>query len=403
VKSRRWDRGEVIADIREDIWRHISQAARHEPDMLLEAAALLQMSRGAVRTLALRQFLISEEVQHLLGDMPSLIRRLATTTTRDEEWSAERVRGPIDWAVTLGARAATGLGHLYVTSPARRAHQTPENELLVAALDAIRASGRKLGWHRSESEEIGYMVRERVLGAEGWLARRSLGDVERRPISSQTLARVRTGRHARRYSAAIAVYMLYQHFLRRLERTAIRDAIERHAVATTADEVLLELLCAFRIEKALETLGWKLSRPGLVRGGRLLQCIRGPEQLDVYYQQAPATLRHGSIYRGVQKTHGFPSPSDLRPDLVVHHRADDSERWLLVEIKGVERDVAASARAALLDLLAYRRAFEPVLSSAQSVYGLGIAWGTELVPSLGAEIALCSPDRVHVALQQIFE
>jgi hypothetical protein len=371
--------------------------------MLLEAAALLQMSRGAVRTLALRQFLISEEVQQLLGDMPSLIRRLATTTTRDEEWSAERVRGPIDWAVTLGARAATGLGHLYVTSPARRAHQTPENELLVAALDTIRASGRKLGWHRSESEEIGSMVRERVLGAEDWLARRSLGDVERRPISSQTLARVRTGRHARRYSAAIRVYILYQHFLRRLDRTALREAVERHAVATTADEVLLELLCAFRIEKALQALGWTLSRPGLVRGGRLLRCLKGQEQLDVYYQQAPAALRQASIYRGVQTAHGFSSTSDLRPDLVLRHRVDESDRWLLVEVKGVEREVASSARAALLDLLAYRRAFDPVLSIAQGVYGLGIAWGADLEPSLVSEIALCTPDRVHEALDQILK
>ena len=77
------------------------------------------------------QFLVSDESGALLQQLPFLVRRLATTTASEEEWSAERIRGAIQWGRTIGVRQATGIPHMYVTSPARRAYQTPENELLV--------------------------------------------------------------------------------------------------------------------------------------------------------------------------------------------------------------------------------------------------------------------------------
>jgi hypothetical protein len=402
LKSRKWVRAEVIEDIRGAVWRHVTQAAREEGEMLLEAAALLQMPREAVRVLGLRQFLLSTQVKRLIDDMPALIRRLATTTTRDEEWSAERLRGPVDWGITLSARGTTGLRHFYVTSPARRAYQTPENEILVAALDAVRSTGHRIGWHQSDSVEVGRTVRDRVTQADEWLARRSLSDVERRPITPRAMSRVRSGRHARRYTPAVDVYRLYEDYVRRLDRASIRQAVERHAVAATADDVLLELLCGFRIEEVLKAMGWKLSQPGLVGGGgRFLHGRKGDEELDVYYQHVPPALGAGSIYGEVQAAHGFSATGALAPDFVLRHSASGASRWLVVEVKGVQRDVTASARAALLDLLAYRRAFEPVLANAPSPYGLGIAWGAELEPSSEREIALCSPDQIGTALEQV--
>jgi len=73
--------------------------------------------------------------------------------------------------------------------------------------------------------------------------------------------------------------------------------------------------------------------------------------------------------------------------------------WLLVECKlGEKRTVQDSARAALLDLLAYRRAFDSRLTG-QHLYGLGIAWGAELDPNPAEEIMLCTHDRLHLAIE----
>lgn len=69
-----------------------------------------------------------------------------------------------------------------------------------------------------------------------------------------------------------------------------------------------------------------------------------------------------------------------------------------MEVKGVERPVEQSARAALLDLLAYRRAFDHVLGQQASVYGLGVAWGAAMQPSVAEEVALCTPDTIPQAL-----
>ena len=52
--------------------------------------------------------------------------------------------------------------------------------------------------------------------------------------------------------------------VRRLEPAAIRTAIEEHALVTSNDDVLFELLCGFGIERALQRDGWKISAPGLL-------------------------------------------------------------------------------------------------------------------------------------------
>jgi hypothetical protein len=76
-----------------------------------------------------------------------------------------------------------------------------------------------------------------------------------------------------------------------------------------------------------------------------------------------------------------------------------SVRWLMFEVKGVERAVEASARAAAFDLLAYRRAFKEALEKQEGPYGIGIAWGRDLEPSSDGEIVFCSPDTVVDALK----
>ena len=93
--------------------------------------------------------MIRTELGALLAQLRFLARRLATTTATKEEWSAERIRGALQWGRTIGVRQATGIPHMYVTAPARRAFQTAENELLVTVLDAVIALGRETGWQRS--------------------------------------------------------------------------------------------------------------------------------------------------------------------------------------------------------------------------------------------------------------
>lgn len=399
MRSVTWDRKRVIESVRSDVWRYLSQASRRDDETLLEAGALLQMSSRDVRTLARVQFLMSDAVQALLEEMPRLARRLRTTAIPEEERSPERVRGSIRWGPTFAERAATGLPHIYVTAPAKRAFQTPENEVLVGALEAISDQGRRTGWHHSASPEVGAETRARVSAAERWLGLRSLATVERRPLDTRTVARVRSGRAARRYASAVSVVELHRRYLKRLEREEIRRAVEEHALVSTRDAVLVELVSLFAIEKALGDSGWAVTTPGIVRSGCVLRGRRDGDRVDLYYQRTPRDLSTDSIYRTVQQRHHFSGVGGAIPDMVLKLSRKNDQRWILVEVKGVKRPVADSARAATHDLLAYRRAFEPVLGTQPPPYGLGIAWGAALSPSDVSEVMLCSPDTVGDALR----
>ena len=398
MRTLRWLRNDLIAEIRRDLWRYLTPAASIESE-LLEAASLLQMRPHELRRLGRLQFLISEELGALLQQLPVLVRRLATTTANEEEWSAERIRGAIQWGRTIGVRQATGIPHLYVTAPARRAFQTAENELLVTVLDAVVRLGRQSGWHRSESADLGKLISSRVAETERWLPTRALVEIQRRPMTATKLARIRSGRHRRRYQVVLDAYDRYRLLAERLDRTTIRNAVETYGLVSRDDPTLFELICTFHTIRALAKLGWRLDRLGLFAGSLRVNGQRDSARLELTYQATPRGLSRGSTYRAIQHAHAI-SPGGLRPDLVIRRYGDRPESWLLIEVKGGERTVEHSARAATFDLLAYRTAFAPILDRQQAPFGLGIAYGAELPASPRADVMLCTPDTLAAALER---
>ena len=238
------------------------------------------------------------------------------------------------------------------------------------------------------------------LEATRWRQARALTGLGESPPSPTTLARVRAGRARRRYQAALDVVDLYQRYIARLDRAALREAIERHALVVSDDATLLELECAFGTIVALSAQGWEGRSERLLPATSLLfSGRRDGARLDVYYQYTPRELSQGSRYGEVQRAHAFAYASSLRPDLVLRHSADGAVRWLVIEVKGRKAGVVEAARDALFDLLAYRRAYDPVLAAQAGPYGIGCVWGAELEPALDAEIVLCTPDTLGRALE----
>lgn len=394
-----WDRDQTIHRLRRDIWRYVTQASQTEEQVLLWASALLQMPSSEVRYLAQLQFILSEPVGQLLEQMPMLVRRLTTTSRTETEISAERIRGSIRWSETFAQRAATGIPHVFVTAPSQRAFDTPENRVLAFALSAITEFGRRTGWARSNVPGPAEIIRDRVSAATRWRQSRALVDVPIDFPSSMIVARVRAGRNRKRYQAALDVLELYSRYIARLDRTAIREAVETHALVASRDSVLLELHCAFDTIRAFRELGWSSAPTTLLHPPHILRCFKDGQQVDLYYQSAPRPLALGSLYSAVQKAHHFENTGGLIPDLVARLKVGPETRWILIEVKGgPKRGVADNARAAALDLLAYRRAYDPVLGKQTTAYGLGYAWGRELEPEPNTEITLCTPDQLAHAL-----
>src|SRR5262249_22486382 len=157
-------------------------------------------------------------------------------------------------------------------------------------------------------------------------------------------------------------------------------------LVASSDEVLLELLALFAVEHALKEQDWSINLPGIVGGtGAVIRGVRGQQAIEVYYQRVPMKLSQASRYGEVQRIHEFDAIGGLRPDLIFRIESPSGTRWLVVEVKGIQREAKDSAREALQNLLAYRRAFDPVLAEQSGTYGLGIAWGEDLTPRPNSE------------------
>lgn len=71
-----------------------------------------------------------------------------------------------------------------------------------------------------------------------------------------------------------------------------------------------------------------------------------------------------------------------------------------VEVKGIDANVGTYARSAALDLLAYRHSYRQALTGAAQPWGLGVAWGAGLEPSISSEACLCTPDTLPSAVTE---
>ena len=85
--------------------------------------------------------------------------------------------------------------------------------------------------------------------------------------------------------------------------------------------------------------------------------------------------------------------------LIVEDRAS-LRKMLEHALAGEGYTVVQSARAALADLLSYRREFASALDQV-APYGLGIAWGAGLQPSANAEALLVTPDHIASGVRQL--
>jgi len=403
VQTLSWDRQSRIGELRERIWLYLTPSVEFE-QVLLQAAALLQLPPEDVLTLGRLHFLLSGEVGALLEGLPVLIRRLSTTTAHEEERSAERVRGTVQWGKTFAARAGSGLPHLFVTSPARRAYQTPENELLVFVLDAIARTGRDTQRLARSTSGPTTQVAGRLDTAQRWRSHRALSDIERRPVTPRSISRTRSGRKRRTYAVALAAYEVHRRFVGEMNRQAIREAVEARALVTRDDPTLFELLCLFRVIESLQVLGWTAGKFRLFGLGRHLRLRlgRGREVIDLHYQGTPQEFRDASLYRILATHHGV-GTSPLIPDVVLCRSVGRTTRYLVIEAKLGDdrrahgRSMQESARDTLKDLLMYRHDFSDVLRGQVGPYGLGVAWGGGLSPR-EEEVMLASPDMLSDAL-----
>lgn len=169
----------------------------------------------------------SDEATRLLAAMPQLVRNLSISTVSVPERCIGQIRGPILWSETLAARASSaGDSGIFVCSTVSRGHDTPENQLLVAALEAIVRGGSDVErFHMDDGEDEPTMLTD---------ARRH-ADLAQRFLDHRTLIDVRSSRGTRRTRRRVS------HDPRRRTYRPVAAMLER--AAEPLDVATIRLFC----------------------------------------------------------------------------------------------------------------------------------------------------------------
>jgi hypothetical protein len=112
------------------------------------------------------------------------------------------------WSETIAARSASpGAANVFICASPVKAYDTDENQVLVHALDTIRAAARAADPTGHSQGDDAAIRRARYNGARAIRAldHRTLASVQHRRPTSRAMQKARAGMRARNYRTAIAV------------------------------------------------------------------------------------------------------------------------------------------------------------------------------------------------------
>jgi hypothetical protein len=160
------------------------------------------------------------------------------------------------------------------------------------------------------------------------------------------------------------------------------------------EDRLFELMVGFSLVDALCARGFRERRVWLVGdpGFPFAELINEGQRLRVYWQRAvgqlvpelPVESFFSSVLRAAQM-----SASSLRPDFVILR--DEPFSVLMVEVKHTLNQ-KTSERRGIVEMLAYLKDCEEVLSGLPRPVGLVVAWGATGRPSLNDVMVADFPD-----------
>ena len=392
------DRERVLVEIADGLWRYVGGHARDIPAATALAADLTGLSAASLGTLAHLHLVLGDEVERFVTvALPILLAEIRPVAPPRPEARRGAVRGAIAWGATTAARAAAGGADraLFVSSAAHKGFVTPETRLLIATLQALRASCLLLCPPRSNDSKDGEGVAGAPPGAAArWDARvaRVAGEVEQAlrdrrlhaagpdttaamTVQAGDLAACRRSpRHAVRLLAQ--AYARYHGLIQRPLPAALLDALRQRVLIPLDDDALYELWALLGAATVLDDLGYALQTAGLVGrhpapftyrapGGRGLVRLR--------FGHTPAHWRRDSRYRAVFERYGL-AGATRQPDLIVEARQGQGRppRHLLVEVKRT-RDPGYIADS-IYKVLGYLADFAAVFAGQEESQALLLLW-----------------------------
>ncbi|GIU83461.1 MAG: hypothetical protein KatS3mg008_0236 [Acidimicrobiales bacterium] len=296
--------GEVRLQARgslELIWGRLARP--FDPAEVVEA--LLGVSLQDARGLVGVALATSREAEELLRGMNASIRGLVSSTTASERCLGE-VRGPVLWSETASARGSShGAEDLFVCLTPTRAYDTPENRMVVAALDLVWHAAREARHDSFGGESRREEAYRRGEAARRWLQYPTLRGVPPERPRPRTLQRVRKSKRRWVYEPALAL----------LEKAQV--PLEPEELVSLADvPTLRRWWLLAEIVATLESVGRELP-PFRVEDGVLLS--------------GPVLFRHPTCPRGVERGFAGVMLGTLVADVALDDEREDATALIRIE------------------------------------------------------------------------
>jgi hypothetical protein len=122
-------RASLLDDVRSWLPAFLSSAATEQYDPAGDVRELLGLDEGDLRRVVAVHLCLSEPVRAFLAALAAGLRRPITSSERPPV-VGQAVRGAVDWGATMRQRAVGAATAVYVTRPAQRIFDVPENRAL---------------------------------------------------------------------------------------------------------------------------------------------------------------------------------------------------------------------------------------------------------------------------------
>ncbi|WP_433600727.1 hypothetical protein ACQPXH_02500 [Nocardia sp. CA-135953] len=379
----------------------ISAASIERGGPINAASELLGLAEADLRRVLAVHVMLSAPVRTLVAELPTSIRRPLTASVRPRV-AGRTVTSGIDWAATARHRATSSpLGDIWVTRPANRIFDIPENRALAWVLRAVEERGRIAvppgrdapgTW----SEEI------RTMTAVVHRARRTawLEAIPSEWPGDEAYFRLRADRMGF-YSLRVTEAARY---LRRilLAPTAqdLTEVLSERYFEPRQDWKLFEIAVLMRMTRALRSIGSRLDTTRLFQDGKGRPFARfrltHDREVRIWYQSWPPSTTPSELDDAVYY-YELPSGGN-RPDIVVEVvDGGISTQAILLELKASGSGSYLSS--GLSQLLSYLRDRPTLLSTPGSGW-LVAPPGTSFVskPTAGRSLWVTTADDVAAEL-----
>lgn len=326
-------RDTLLAEVKAFLPAYLSSETKERADRVAATSELLGLPEGALKRALAVHIMLSDETRAFVADLPRGIRRPVMASVRPRV-AGRTVTSGIDWAATVRHQAtANPAGGEWVTRPASRVFNLPENQALAWVLTTLLerakiavpdAKAALADWaNEIRSSEATVRAGKRTAWLEAVPAEWPGDGVYQR------LAADRVGFYRRRVSESARQ-------LRSLLNNPIAEvqveALCSRYFEPTQDWKLFEIAVLMRLCRALDGVAERVSRKATFEARQFAHYrLAGGREVRIWYQawphtKEPSELSAAASYYGVAATN--------RPDITVEIADSGATvRTIVLELK----------------------------------------------------------------------